>query len=199
MRFTTTPALATVTGAVALTLLLAGCTGGGDDSGDAGRSSTGQATATADAAEQTGRGDIALPADCDTVATVLGQAVEGLTLDATTSEVEDGGAACTWTNEADGTRVGFYAEVEENTEAEMDDAVPDSDGLSLERVEDDRIDSLGGRLFTGSATADGPVAGGGAVVVTPHGTVGVLTAAPTGVPVRLDIEQMVDATVAFVR
>ncbi|ROS48842.1 hypothetical protein [Frigoribacterium sp. PhB24] len=193
-------ALTTITGAVALVLLLAGCTGGDDDPGDAGPSSSaGRATATADADEQTGRGDVALPADCDTVATALGGAVEGLTLDSTTSRVEDGEAACTWTSEVDRTRIGFYAQVAEYTEAEMDAALPDSDGLSLERVENDDVDSLGGRLYVGSATPDAPVSGGGAVIITPHGTVGVLAAAPAGSATRLDTDQMVDASLAFVR
>lgn len=199
MRFTTTPALATVTGAVALTLLLAGCTGGGDDSGDAGGPSTGQATATADAAEQAS-GEFTLPADCDAAGVVLGDLVTGRTLVAETSTIGDDEASCTWTSEADGSRVGFIATVKELDAAGMDAEVPTQeniDGLSLAQVDDERVDAFDGRAFVATADADAPVVGGGSVVLTPHGLLSIFVAAPVGTEAPLEPARALDVVLDF--
>jgi hypothetical protein len=200
MRFTTTPALATVTGAVALTLLLAGCTAGDDESGDAGRSSAGQATATADAAERS-EGEFTLPADCDAVGVVLGDLVTGRTLVSETSTVSTDEASCTWTSEADGSRVGFIATVKELDEAGMDAEVPDEgtvDGLSLDQVDDERVDEFGGRAFVATADEGAPVVGGGSIVLTPHGLLSIFVAAPAGTAVPLEPTRALDVVLDFV-
>ena len=200
MRMTTTPALSTVVGAVAVTLLLAGCTGGGADSGDAGRSSSpGQATATADAADQP-TGEFTLPADCEAAGAVLGDLVTGRTLVAETSTIGSDEANCTWTSEADGSRVGFIATVQELDQAGMDAEVPAGggvDGLSLEQVEDERADAFDGRAFVATAQDGSPVVGGGSILLTPHGLLSVIVAAPAGSTAPIDPARSLDLVFDF--
>jgi hypothetical protein len=200
LRISSTPALATVTGAVALTLLLAGCSGGGDDSSETGASSSDRATATADAAEES-TGEFTLPADCDAAGVVLGDLVTGRTLVAETSTVGADEASCTWTSETDGSRVAFLATVKELDQAGMDAEVPTDenvDGLSLEEVDDERADAFGGRAFVATADADSPVVGGGSIVLTPHGLLSVIVAAPAGTTVPLDPARSLDVVFDFV-
>lgn len=200
MTFTIKPALTTATGVVALTFLLAGCTGGAD-SPDADATPRGGATATADAAESASTGEFTLPADCDAAAAVLGDALGDRALDTAASSVTADQATCTWTSATDGSRMGFIAQAKELDEAGMDAEVPrDSrvEGLTLEPADDERVDAFGGRAFLATAAEGSPVVGGGAFLATPHGLLSIIAAAPAGTPVTVTPEQSLDLALAFV-
>lgn len=163
MRATTKKTvLASTTGALALSLLLAGCTGGGSDSGSDGSSGSAEGGSTSEASTEATpepTGELALPASCDEVGARMGDLVDGLELTAQ-STISDTEAECTWsTPEGDATgfaQVLFYAEAGAEGAAGIDSFTDGSlQGATVEELEDDRVDAVDGRAYSASAERDG--------------------------------------------
>ena len=178
---------ALTTGALALGLLLTGCTAGGDDSGDAsggssagsdgsggGDSSDGGAGGSAPAAEAPESGTLTSFASCDEVGTALGGAIDGL-------ELQDGGSTsassvqCIWSTPGvepqEGSAIIALASAQELDAAAIDEQVSQitaSEGT--ESVDDGLASAVGGRAFVSTIDqADVPTTQ--ASVITPHGLV----------------------------
>jgi len=177
---------ALTTGALALGLLLTGCTAGGDDSGDAsggssagsdggsGDSSDSSDGGSAPAAEAPESGTLTSFASCDEVGTALGGAIDGL-------ELQDGGSTsassvqCIWSTPGvepqEGSAIIALASAQELDAAAIDEQVSQitaSEGT--ESVDDGLASAVGGRAFVSTIDqADVPTTQ--ASVITPHGLV----------------------------
>ncbi|KQR44144.1 hypothetical protein ASF82_11520 [Frigoribacterium sp. Leaf164] len=174
---------ALTTGALALGLVLTGCTAGGDDSGDAsGGSSAGSdgsgsgsgSGGSALEAEAPRSGTLTSFASCDEVGTALGGSIDGL-------ELQEGGSTsassvqCIWSTPGvepqEGSAIIALASAQELDAAAIDEQVSQitaSEGT--ESVDDGLASAVGGRAFVSTIDqADVPTTQ--ASVITPHGLV----------------------------
>ena len=174
---------ALTTGALALGLLLTGCTAGGDDSGDPnGGSSAGSdgggdsdgAGGSVPEAEAPESGTLTSFASCDEVGTALGGSIDGL-------ELQEGGSTsassvqCIWSTPGvepqEGSAIIALASAQELDAAAIDEQVSQitaSEGT--ESVDDGLASAVGGRAFVSTIDqADVPTTQ--ASVITPHGLV----------------------------
>ena len=210
MRTTTSKTvLASATGALALSLLLAGCsssgpsddptdTSAGTDSGSSSESSPTASTAP----EKTGT--VSLPASCEQAGAALGELVAGLTLDAVSS-VEGTEANCSWSDGADPAtsvqRVLLLLETEPLDDAEADDLASSTlPGGTVVEADDERVDSFDGRAFL--VDFDGaPIGqqglGSAAFIAAPQGAVAVAQLRKDGsAPVATEL--VLDTALEFV-
>ncbi|NII51736.1 hypothetical protein [Frigoribacterium endophyticum] len=178
---------ALTTGALALELLLTGCTAGGDDSGDvsggssegsgdssSSSDSAGGSDGSAPEAEAPESGTLTSFASCDEVGTALGGAIDGL-------ELQEGGSTsassvqCIWSTPGvepqEGSAIIALASAQELDAAAIDEQVSQitaSEGT--ESVDDGLASAVGGRAFVSTIDqADVPTTQ--ASVITPHGLV----------------------------
>ena len=208
MRATTKKSvLASATGALALSLLLAGCSGSGSgdsgsdgsgsgDSGSGDSSSEASAEEIAEAApERTGA--LPLPADCEEVGTRLGDLVAGLQPSAGSS-VDETEAFCSWeTAEGDPAgvrRVAFFVANGDAYELGFDKNTESLPGATVEEIDDERAEPFDGTTYTASLAQAG-LTGTLATVSTPEGGVGV---ASVGTGETAPAEQLVDLTFEFI-
>ena len=205
MRVTTKKSvLAGATGALALSLLLSGCTGGGSDSEPAGGadetsgSSAGGSTTEASAEATPERtGDLTLPGDCEEVAARLGGLTEGLEPSSTNS-ITDSEATCLWsTPEGDPSgvhRVAFFLGLGEAGELGLDRVSQSLPGASVEELDDERAAAFDGTTYAATMQQEG-LTGVLSVVSTPAGGVGVADVNTAG---TLPQEELVDLAFEFV-
>ena len=177
---------ALTTGALALGLLLTGCTAGGDDSGDASGGSSAGSDGGGDSdgaggsggsvpeAEAPQSGTLTSFASCDEVGTALGGSIDGL-------ELQEGGSTsassvqCIWSTPGvepqEGSAIIALASAQELDAAAIDEQVSQitaSEGT--ESVDDGLASAVGGRAFVSTIDqADVPTTQ--ASVITPHGLV----------------------------
>lgn len=198
--------LASATGALALSLLLAGCSGSGSDAEDSGSdgsgSGSGDSSSAATAEETTDAapertGAVPLPADCEEVGTRLGDLVTGLQPSASSS-VDETEAFCTWeTAEGDPAgvrRVAFFAGIGSADELGLDKITESLPGATVEEIDDERAAPFDGSTYTASLAQAG-LTGTLATVSTPEGGVGV---ASVGTGETTPAEQLVDLTFEFI-
>ena len=203
---TTKTAMTVVTsGAVALTLLLAGCTGSGDSESSGDSSSSASASSAPEERDLTGELAVTTCADAGDS---LGSTVEGLDLQDDSTE-SDAQLQCYWANEeatADGDEVSpdaaavfFVAQKQEFTAEEIvtqGDAAAAQQGAS--EIEDDRVAAFGGRAFYADPAQSDTLVSSGALVVTPHGVFGVQSASP-GDEAPISSERALDATLQLLK
>ena len=177
---------ALTTGALALGLLLTGCTADGDDSGDASGGSSAGSDGGGDSdgaggsggsvpeAEAPESGTLTSFASCDEVGTALGGSIDGL-------ELQEGGSTsassvqCIWSTPGvepqEGSAIIALASAQELDAAAIDEQVSQitaSEGT--ESVDDGLASAVGGRAFVSTIDqADVPTTQ--ASVITPHGLV----------------------------
>ena len=185
-------------GALALALLLTGCTGGGDSDDDASQSATGSSTAAADG----GPGTMVAFDSCEAVGETLGSAIEGLEL-RDESTATDEGFQCSWASSTEDTTdasavqaviaVAQVQEFDADTIAEQADTVAATEGVSA--VDDSRAADLDGRAFTQTGESTGILVNGGTVITT-HGLFNVTATATTETP--LDADQALDAAFSLI-
>ena len=185
-------------GALALALLLTGCTGGGDSDDEASQGATGSSTAAADG----GPGTMVAFDSCDAVGETLGSAVEGLEL-RDESTATDEGFQCSWASSTDDTTdasavqaviaVAQVQEFDADTIAEQADTVAATEGVTA--VDDSRAADLDGRAFTQTGESTGILVNGGTVITT-HGLFNVTATATT--ETSLDAEQALDAAFSLI-
>lgn len=196
--------LASATGALALSLLLAGCSGSGsedsgsDGSGSGSGDSSSEATAeeTAEAApERTGA--VEFPADCEEVGPRLGDLITGLQPSASSS-VDETEAFCTWETAEDDPagvrRVAFFAGLGSAEELGLDKITESLPGATIEEIDDERAEPFDGDTFTASMEQAG-LSGTLATVSTPEGAVGVASVGTGG---TAPAEQLVDLAFEFI-
>jgi hypothetical protein len=182
-------------GALALALLLTGCTGGGD-SDDA--ASQGATSASGDGEP----GTMMAFDSCEAVGETLGSAVEGLQLrDESTATAE--GFQCSWASSTEDTAnasavqaviaVAQVQEFDADTIAEQADTVAATEGVTA--VDDSRAADLDGRAFTQTGESTGILVNGGTVITT-HGLFNVTATATT--ETSLDAEQALDAAFSLI-
>jgi len=186
----------TTTGLVALSLLLAGCTGSGASDSDAadGPDASSSASATT-AAEATG--ELLVPTTCDDVAASLGSVVGTGTLAADQMTMTETEAGCTWSDDATGGRVGFFLKAEDGSPDDLAAQITDAfDQIPVDEVDDERVDDFDGKVFQGTDEING-LAGQIAYVVTPHGVVALVGAGAAGTT-PFDAEAGLDGLFEFV-
>lgn len=182
-------------GALALALLLTGCTSGGGPDDEA---SQGATSASGDG----GPGTMVAFDSCEAVGETLGSAVEGLEL-RDESTATDEGFQCSWASSTDDTTdasavqaviaVAQVQEFDADTIAEQADTVAATEGVTA--VDDDRAADLDGRAFTQTGESTGILVNGGTVITT-HGLFNV-TATATD-ETSLDAEQALDAAFSLI-
>lgn len=198
--------LASATGALALSLLLAGCSGSGSEdsgsdgsgsgsgSGDSSSEATAEETAEA-APERTGA--VVFPADCEEVGPRLGDLITGLQPSASSS-VDETEAFCTWETAEDDPagvrRVAFFAGLGSAEELGLDKITESLPGATIEEIDDERAEPFDGDTFTASMEQAG-LSGTLATVSTPEGAVGV---ASVGTGATAPAEQLVDLAFEFI-
>lgn len=203
---TTKTAMTVVTsGAVALTLLLAGCTGSSDSNAD---SSDPSSSASESAATQEDRdltGELAVTT-CADAGEALGSIVEGLDLQDESTEA-GGQLQCSWANSAASAEgeidpsaqaivaVARTQELDEATITSQSDQIAGQEGVT--EVEDARIGDLGGRAFELEAAQEG-VTLAGATVITPHGLFA-LSATGAGDEAPLSPTEALDSTLLLLK
>lgn len=206
---TTKTAITVVTsGAVALTLLLAGCTGSGDDASSGQSDPSGSSSASSSGtAQETGdlTGELAVTT-CAEAGEALGSIIEGLDLQDESTEA-DGQLQCSWANGAASAEgeidpsaqaivaVAQVQELDEATITSQSDQIAGTDGVT--EVEDARIGDIGGRAFELEASQEG-VSLSGATVVTPNGLFA-LSATGAGDSAPLSPSEALDATLLLLR
>jgi len=190
---------AVASGALALTLLLAGCTGSGDSSDEASGSARG---GSSDTAEGPTTGELADFGSCEDVGTALSDFTEGLELQ-DTSTFEDGAVQCSWatpTAEAAEGNITAIVAVAQAQEFAADDITAQGDELAstegVEESDDERAAAVDGRAFLQSASQTG-FSVSGASVVTPHGLFAV-TATGAGDTAPYTTEQTLDGAFALI-
>jgi hypothetical protein len=185
MRTTTTTTKTAMTvltsGAVALTLLLAGCTGSDDSS-----------TESSDPSSSAGE--------------ALGSIIEGLDLQDESTET-DGQLQCSWANSAANATgeidpnaqaivaVAQKQELDEATITSQSDQIAGQEGVT--EVDDARIGDFGGRAFELEAAQEG-VTLSGATVITPSGLFA-LSATGAGDEAPLSPAEALDATLLLLK
>ena len=185
-------------GALALALLLTGCTGGGDPDDEASQGATGGSAAASDG----GPGTMVAFDSCEAVGETLGSAIEGLELrDESTST--DEGFQCSWASSTEDTTdtsavqaviaVAQVQEFDADTIAEQADTVAATEGVTA--VDDSRAADLDGRAFTQTGESTGILVNGGTVITT-HGLFNVTATATT--ETSLDAEQALDAAFSLI-
>jgi hypothetical protein len=211
MRTTTTTTKTAMTvltsGAVALTLLLAGCTGSDDSSSESSdpSSSASESSAAPESADLTGELAVTTCADAGEA---LGSTVEGLDLQEDSTEA-DGQLQCYWANEeatAEGDDVDPNAKavfvVAQNQEFTAEEIVTQGDAAAEQQgateVDDERVAAFGGRVFYADPEQSEGLTGSGALVVTPHGVFGVQSATP-GDEAPLSSESALDAILLLLK
>jgi hypothetical protein len=185
-------------GALALALLLTGCTSGGDSDDEASQSATGGSAAAADG----GPGTMVAFGSCEAVGEALGSAIEGLEL-RDESTATDEGFQCSWASSTEDTAdasavqaviaVAQVQEFDADTIAEQADTVAATEGVTA--VDDSRAADLDGRAFTQTGESTGILVNGGTVITT-HGLFNVTATATTETP--LDAEQALDAAFSLI-
>ena len=185
-------------GALALALLLTGCTSGGDSDDEASQSATGGSAAAADG----GPGTMVAFGSCEAVGEALGSAIEGLEL-RDESTATDEGFQCSWASSTEDTTdasavqaviaVAQVQEFDADTIAEQADTVAATEGVTA--VDDSRAADLDGRAFTQTGESTGILVNGGTVITT-HGLFNVTATATT--ETSLDAEQALDAAFSLI-
>ena len=182
-------------GALALALLLTGCTSGGGPDDEA---SQGATSASGDG----GPGTMVAFGSCDAVGETLGSAIEGLEL-RDESTATDEGFQCSWASSTEDTTdasavqaviaVAQVQEFDADTIAEQADTVAATEGVTA--VDDSRAADLDGRAFTQTGESTGILVNGGTVITT-HGLFNVTATATT--ETSLDAEQALDAAFSLI-
>ena len=182
-------------GALALALLLTGCTSGGGPDDEA---SQGATNATGDGEP----GTMVAFDSCEAVGETLGSAVEGLEL-RDESTATDEGFQCSWASSTEDTTdasavqaviaVAQVQEFDADTIAEQADTVAATEGVTA--VDDSRAADLDGRAFTQTGESTGILVNGGTVITT-HGLFNVTATATT--ETSLDADQALDAAFSLI-
>ncbi|MBF4580306.1 hypothetical protein [Frigoribacterium sp. VKM Ac-2530] len=185
-------------GALALALLLTGCTSGGDSDDEASQSATGGSAAAADG----GPGTMVAFGSCEAVGEALGSAIEGLEL-REESTATDEGFQCSWASSTEDTTdasavqaviaVAQVQEFDADTIAEQADTVAATEGVTA--VDDSRAADLDGRAFTQTGESTGILVNGGTVITT-HGLFNVTATATS--ETSLDADQALDAAFSLI-
>jgi hypothetical protein len=204
---TTRPRRAAATaasGALALALLLTGCTGSGDDgSGDEASQgpTAGSGSGSTAAAGDGEPGSMVAFDSCEAVGETLGSAIDGLEL-RDESTATDAGFQCTWTSPGDTADASTVQAVIAAAEAqELDEAafaervatISAAEGVST--VDDGRAADLDGQAFTQTGESAGIQVNGG-TVVTPHGLFNVTATATNDT--SLDADGALDAAFSLI-
>jgi len=195
--------LASATGALALSLLLAGCTGGGSDSGSDGSSGSagsaegGSTSEASTEATPERTGELTLPASCDEVAERLGGLVEGLE-PSPTSSITDTRADCQWSSpegDASGVhRVAVIMGLGEAGELGLDTVTESLPGAEVEEIDDDRAAAFDGRTYAATIEQDG-LSGALSAVSLPDGGVAVADVNTAG---AVGQDELVDLAFEFI-
>ena len=184
-------------GALALALLLTGCTGGGAPDDEASQGATGGSAAASDG----GPGTMVAFDSCEAVGETLGSAIDGLEL-RDESTATDEGFQCTWTSPGDTADASTVQAVIAAAEAqELDEAafaervatISAAEGVST--VDDGRAADLDGQAFTQTGESAGIQVNGG-TVVTPHGLFNVTATATNDT--SLDADGALDAAFSLI-
>jgi len=204
MRTTTSRSvLASATGALALSLLLAGCSAGGsDESTDEATSAAPESSSSPSASSDgsAGTGELAQLSSCEDAAERLGDVVAGLTLQQDQSSVTDEAATCAWVGDtSDPSNLEVYAlqlQRQDIPESQLQGAAGQTaEQFGAQVVDDERATELGGQAVTGQTDVAGlPVSIGG--VAIPTGFV-VFTATGTGAA-SFTPEQALDASFTLI-
>lgn len=196
-------AAAAASGALALGLLLTGCTSDAGPDDEAGQGSSSGSSSDGSAATGDGEpGTMIAFESCEAVGETLGSAVEGLELrDESTATAE--GFQCSWASaEADTTdastvqaviAVAQVQEFDAATIAEQADTVAATEGVTA--VDDSRATDLDGRAFTQTGENTGILVNGGTVITT-HGLFNVTATATS--ETSLDADQALDAAFSLI-
>lgn len=190
-------------GALALALLLTGCTSGGDSDDEASQGATGGSGGGSSAAAGDGEpGTMIAFGSCDAVGEALGSAIEGLEL-RDESTATDEGFQCSWASSTEDTTeasavqaviaVAQVQEFDADTIAEQADTVAATEGVTA--VDDSRAADLDGRAFTQTGESTGILVNGGTVITT-HGLFNVTATATT--ETSLDADQALDAAFSLI-
>jgi hypothetical protein len=186
-------------GALALALLLTGCTSGGDSDDEASQGATSGSSGGSSAAAGDGEpGTMIAFGSCEAV----GSAIEGLEL-RDESTATDEGFQCSWASSTEDTTdasavqaviaVAQVQEFDADTIAEQADTVAATEGVTA--VDDSRASDLDGRAFTQTGESTGILVNGGTVITT-HGLFNVTATATT--ETSLDADQALDAAFSLI-
>ncbi|WP_314102373.1 hypothetical protein [uncultured Frigoribacterium sp.] len=190
-------------GALALALLLTGCTSGGDSDDEASQGATGGSGGGSSAAAGDGEpGSVKTFASCDEVGEVVGDALDGLALRDESTVVEEG-FSCAWSSaemneEGNPERAVFALAQAQEFDADVIEEQANAVAASGEvtPVDDARASDVQGRAFVQNGETTGLNANGG-TVVTPHGIFTVTATTLLTLEPSLSGEEALDSTFAL--